>query len=138
MDTIHLDCKKQIIRTVEFPIENRSVCAMPNTEFPEYEHYKLQRLLGETLDINAQEMVPNGRFNNSMLFFKYEREFLIEIQQRPAIAWAIEHSLDGLYVTRYEDVSTYRGIFHFTAYLKPEHITYWKLKYGENSDKDNT
>jgi len=49
--------------------------------------------------------------------------------ERPEVDWALNNSLDGLYVKKVMRPDNWSTHYKFEAYLKEEHITFWKLKF---------
>lgn len=59
-----------------------------------------------------------------------EAKALANALKIPGVEWAIDNSFDGPYCATYRDPSRFEVVFKIAVYLKAEHATFWKLKYG--------
>jgi len=59
-----------------------------------------------------------------------ESQALQDFLRRPEVAWAVDISFDGLYITKDFDHAEMRSLFAFFVFLKKEQVTFWKLKFS--------
>lgn len=94
----------------------------------EREHYILTTVATRHMDTVATAQMD--RWSKHPTFNEAEIDFIMSVQQRPEIEWAIDNSFDGIYVQKEEDFARFATTFRFAVYMKEEQVTFWKLKYN--------
>lgn len=121
-NVMRVDCYNKIIKNVDTVPQYKTNCMLgePHPLDIESQYYSLTPILTQHITANAKQ------FNFD------EMEFIKSIAKRPEIEWAIHNSFDGLYVRKYESaiIEIQTIVFRFAVYLKEDHATFWKLKYG--------
>ena len=56
-------------------------------------------------------------------------EELRHFLEDPKIAWANEHSFDGVYITKEPNYSGFETLVSISCYMKEENAVWWRLKF---------
>ena len=105
--------------------------------------YKTNCMLGESHPLGLEtveqecysyELIVIGEIDESEVYSNYQSADIGSLLEAyikdPKIEWALENSFDGLYVEAVPDPSTFATHYKLGAYLRKEHITFWRLKYS--------
>jgi len=83
------------------------------------------------IDTSFNRVNPNGYgLSPQEHLEEHEQTALRNFLEDPVIAWAVDNSFDGIYVTKDTDHASMKTIFEFIVYLKEEHVTFWRLKFS--------
>jgi len=61
---------------------------------------------------------------------EHEAHALESFLKRPEVQWAVDNSLDGLYIKKEEDYANLLTLFSFSVFMKNKLVTFWRLKYS--------
>ncbi len=125
IDMIRIDPNVKVVEKVS----NVQQCVVDGTT-----KYQMHILKSGSVELDSYDNKPwNMYAKDCLLFSQKEKEFILTLQSEPKIKWAVENSLNGLYIHRYEEPASNRLTFQFRVYLTEKQITFWKLKFDGNS-----
>jgi len=93
------------------------------------EHELYTKIMIGKLYIDMAHDAPNISPAGGRGFNRYEEEEIKGFLRRPEMAWANDNSFDGVYIRKEPDYAQMRVIMVVYAYMKEQHVTFWKLKF---------